>query len=110
MPDYAENPLVTLTEAQTYCRVDPGIDDELLESLVLAATGACQHHCGRTDLTEGATDNGSYPAITHTQLHQIKLWICAQVAYWYAHRELAGQKLEIQPAFHYLLDSVRTYD
>ena len=109
MPDYSANPLVSLEEAQVYCRVDSGIDDELLQSLVLAATGACCHHCGREDLTEGATDDGLYPAITGAQEAQIKLWILAQVAYWYANRESAGAKHEIQPAFHYLLDSVRTY-
>ena len=108
MPDYSANPLVSLAELQDYCRVDSGIDDDLLQRLALAATGACCHHCGREDLAVGGTD-GMYPPITEAQEEQIKLWICAQVAYWYSHRESAGVKAEIQPAFHYLLDSVRTY-
>lgn len=110
MTDYKENPLVSLADLCAYVRVEPGVDDELLKSLALAATGACQQHTTRKDLFEGATDDGKYEPITSTQFAKIQLWIKAQVAYWYNHREAAGTKYEIQPAFHFLIDSVRTYD
>ena len=110
MPNYKETPLVSIKEICEYVRVEPGVDDELLASLCLAATGQCQHYVTREDLRVGGDDEGKFSKITEPQFAQIQLWIKAQVAYWYRNREAAGQKLEIQPAFHYLLDSVRTYE
>lgn len=110
MTDYSKNPLVKLEDLCDYARVEIGLDDNLLQTLCLAATGKCQHFVTRKELHVGGTDDGKYPAITVEQNAQIQLWIKAQVAYWYSHRESAGSKLEIQPSFHYLLDSVRTYE
>lgn len=108
--DYKENPLVSLEDLCTYVRVEPGVDDELLKQLCLAATGALQQHTTRQELHVGGSDDGLFDPITETKFAQIQLWIKSQVAYWYNNREAAGQKLEIQPAFHYLVDSVRTYE
>lgn len=110
MRNYKEEPLVSIEDLCAYVRCEPGIDDELLGSLCLAATGQCQHYVTRQDLHVGGDDEGKFVPITEEQFAQIQLWIKAQVAYWYNHREAAGAKLEIQPSFHYLLDSVRTYE
>lgn len=110
MRNYKEEPLVPLKDLCEYVRCEPGIDDSLLQSLCLAATGQCQHYVTRKELHVGGSDDGKFDPITEEQFGQIQLWIKAQVAYWYSHRESAGQRLEIQPSFHYLLDSVRTYE
>lgn len=107
-PDYAQNPIVSLEDACNYIRQDVGVDDELIEALVLSATGHCQHETGRTDLTVGGTDD-LWPAISATQFAQIQLWIKAHACYWYNNREAFGNELKTQPAFHHLIDSVRTY-
>lgn len=110
MTNYKEDPIVSIKALCDYVRVEQGVDDELLNSLCLAATGQCQHYVTRVDLRVGGDDGGKFSKITEEQFAQIQLWIKAQVAYWYNHRESAGSKLEIQPSFHYLLDSVRTYE
>lgn len=100
---------VSLEEAKLHLRVDGDADDDLIESLCLAATQMAEHELQRPLITrEGSEGYGTATADVPAAIRQ---WILLHVAYFYEDRSAAtdGAKSVI-PRLGALLDPFRTWE